>query len=169
MVLPTSSDDELGTGEWTLPRAQKSTGFMVELGNGDVFLFDIGTGTLENIFWLRPDFSKLDKIFLSHLHSDHFGDLDSFIVGSWLSGRYTPLHVYGGAGETPELGTKVAVDSLMKVLAWDIKGRTGILPDAGGQVIAHELACHSQPRWFRELSDGMEWTKPCIRRRYPAE
>ena len=46
--------------------------------------------------------------FLSHLHSDHFGDLDAFIVGSWLSGRYTPLHVYGGAGETPQLGTKAA-------------------------------------------------------------
>lgn len=130
----------LGTGLPTpITRAQKSTGFMVELGNGDVFLFDLGSGTIENIFGLRPDFSKLDKIFLSHLHSDHFGDLDSFIIGSWLSGRYTPLHVYGGAGETPDLGTKAAVDSLMAALAWDIKGRTGILPDAGGQVIAHEF------------------------------
>ena len=130
----------LGTGLPTpITVAQKSTGFMVELGNGDVFLFDMGTGTLENIFGLRPDFSKLDKIFLSHLHTDHFGDLDSFIVGSWLSGRYTPLHVYGGSGETPELGTKAVVDSLMKAMAWDIKGRSGILPDAGGQVIAHEF------------------------------
>jgi ribonuclease Z len=130
----------LGTGLPTpITRAQKSTGFMVELGNGDVFLFDIGTGTIENIFGLRPDFSKMDKIFLSHLHSDHFGDLDAFIIGSWLSGRYTPLHIYGGSGETPELGTKAAVDSLVKALAWDIKGRTGLLPDAGGEVIAHEF------------------------------
>jgi len=130
----------LGTGLPTpLTRAQKSTAWMVELGNGDVFLFDIGTGSMENLFGLRPDFSKIDKIFLSHLHSDHFGDLDAFIVGSWLSGRYTPLHVYGGSGETPELGAKAAVDAIMKALAWDIKGRTGILPDVGGQVIAHEF------------------------------
>ena len=130
----------LGTGLPTpITRAQKSTAWMVELGNGDVFLFDIGTGSMENLFGLRPDFSKIDKIFLSHLHSDHFGDLDAFIVGSWLSGRYTPLHVYGGAGETPELGTKTAVEALMKALAWDIKGRTGLLPDAGGKVIAHEF------------------------------
>ena len=130
----------LGTGLPTpLTRAQKSTSWMVELGNGDVFLFDIGTGSMENVFGLRPDFSKIDKIFLSHLHSDHFGDLDAFIVGSWLSGRYTPLHVYGGSGETPELGVKAAVDAVMKALAWDIKGRTGILPDVGGQVIAHEF------------------------------
>lgn len=130
----------LGTGMPTpLTRAQKSTAWMVELGNGDVFIFDIGTGSMENLFGLRPDFSKTDKIFLSHLHSDHFGDLDAFIVGSWLSGRYTPLHVYGGSGETPELGTKAAIESLMKVLAWDIKGRSGALPDAGGHVIAHEF------------------------------
>jgi ribonuclease Z len=130
----------LGTGLPTpLTRAQKSTAWMVELGNGDVFVFDIETGSMENLFGLRPDFSKMDKIFLSHLHSDHFGDLDAFIVGSWLSGRYTPLHVYGGSGETPELGTRAAVDSIVKALAWDIKSRTGILPDAGGKVIAHEF------------------------------
>ena len=87
---------------------------MFELGNGDVFLFDVGIGSMENLFGLRPDISKLDKVFLSHLHSDHFGDLDAFIVGSWSSGRYTPLHVYGGPGETPELGVKAAVDGLLK-------------------------------------------------------
>ena len=130
----------LGTGLPTpITRAQKSTAWMVELGNGDVFIFDIGTGSMENLFGLRPDFSKMDKIFLSHLHSDHFGDLDAFIVGSWLSGRYTPLHVYGGSGETPELGTRAAVENLQRALAWDIKSRTGILPDAGGRIIVHEF------------------------------
>ena len=84
----------LGTGMPTpLTRAQKSTAWLVELGNGDIFLFDIGTGSMENLFGLRPDFSRIDKIFLSHLHSDHFGDLDAFIVGSWLSGRYTHADV----------------------------------------------------------------------------
>ena len=47
----------LGTGLPTpITRAQKSTAWMVELGNGDVFLFDIGTGSMENLFGLRPDF-----------------------------------------------------------------------------------------------------------------
>ena len=60
----------LGTGLPTpLTRAQKSTSWLVELGNGDAFLFDIGTGSMETVFGLRPDFSKLDKVFLSHLHT----------------------------------------------------------------------------------------------------
>ena len=130
----------LGTGMPTpLTKAQKSTAWMLELGNGDVFIFDMGTGSMENVFGLRPDFSKLDKVFLSHLHSDHFGDLDALIVGGWLSGRYTPLHVYGPSGKTPELGTKAAVEGLLKTYAWDLKGRSGALPDAGGQLISHEF------------------------------
>ena len=36
------------------------------------------------------------------------------IVGGWLSGRYTPLHVYGPSGATPELGIKAAMDGV-----WD--------------------------------------------------
>jgi ribonuclease Z len=130
----------LGTGLPTpLTRAQKSTSWMVELGNGDVFIFDLGTGSMENLFGLRPDFSKMDKVFLSHLHTDHFGDLDAFFVGSWLSGRYTPLHVYGATGETPELGTRAAVEAIRKAMAWDVKSRTGILPDVGGQIVVHEF------------------------------
>ena len=130
----------LGTGLPTpTTRAQKNSAWLVELGNGDIFLFDIGVGSMVNLFGLRPDFSRIDKVFLTHLHSDHFGDLDAFIVGSWLSGRYTPLHVYGGTGETPELGTKAAVDHMVAALKWDIKGRSGILPDAGGKVITHEF------------------------------
>ncbi len=130
----------LGTGMPSpLTKAQKSAAWLVELGNGDKFIFDIGTGSMENIFALRPDFSKLDKVFLSHLHTDHFGDLDGLLVGGWLSGRYTPLHVYGPTGSEPALGTAAAVDGLLKTYAWDIKGRSGALPDEGGKVIAHEF------------------------------
>jgi hypothetical protein len=66
----------LGTGLPTpLTKAQKSTSWMVELGNGDVFLFDVGTGSVENLFAIQPQFSKVDKAFVSHLHTDHVGDL----------------------------------------------------------------------------------------------
>ena len=47
----------LGTGLPTpLTRAQKNSAWLVELGNGDMFLFDIGSGSMENLFCLRPDF-----------------------------------------------------------------------------------------------------------------
>jgi ribonuclease Z len=94
---------------------------------------------LGNLFSLRPDFSKLDKVFASHLHVDHVGDFMALHIGSWLSGRYTPIHVYGPSGSSPELGTKAFVENIQKAFAWDIATRTGALPDAGGHIKVHEF------------------------------
>jgi len=129
----------LGTGMPNQTRAAVSISFLVELGNGDKFLFDLGSGMLANLFSLRPDFSKLDKVFASHLHVDHVGDFMAFHVGSWLSGRYTPLQIYGPSGSTPAMGTKAFVKNMMKAYVWDIATRSGALPDAGGQVEVHEF------------------------------
>jgi len=130
----------LGTGMPTpITKAQKSSAWYVELGNGDIFLFDCGTGSVENLFALRPDMDRVDKVFASHLHTDHVGDVDALWIGGWLSGRYTPLHIYGPSGSEPELGTAAFVDGLKTAYAWDVSGRAGILPDAGGGLIAHEF------------------------------
>ena len=129
----------LGTGMPNQTRSAVSISYLVELGNGDKFLFDLGAGMLANLFSLRPDFSKLDKVFASHLHVDHVGDFMPFHIGSWLSGRYTPLHIYGPSGSMPELGTKAFIDGMKMGYAWDIATRTGALPDAGGKIVVHEF------------------------------
>jgi len=129
----------LGTGMPNQTRAAVSISFLLELGNGDKFLFDLGSGMLANLFSLRPDFSKLDKVFASHLHVDHVGDFMAMHIGSWLSGRYTPLHIYGPSGSKPELGTKAFVAAMQKAYAWDIATRSGALPDKGGEIEVHEF------------------------------
>ena len=129
----------LGTGMPNQTRAAVSISYLVELGNGDKFLFDVGSGMLANLFSLRPDFSKIDKVFASHLHVDHVGDFMAFHIGSWLSGRYTPLYLYGPSGSSPELGTKTFVEGMQKGYAWDIATRTGALPDKGGHIEVHEF------------------------------
>ena len=129
----------LGTGMPNQTKQAVSISYLVELGNGEKFLFDIGSGAMGNLFSLRPDFSKLDKVFASHLHVDHVGDFMGLHIGSWLSGRYTPLHFYGPSGATPELGSKTYVEHIQKAYAWDIATRTGALPDAGGEIVVHEF------------------------------
>ena len=129
----------LGTGMPNQTKKAVSISYLVELGNGDKFLFDIGSGAMNNLFSLRPDFSKLDKLFASHLHVDHVGDFMGLHVGSWLSGRYTPLHIYGPSGATPELGTATFVKGMEMAYAWDIATRSGALPDAGGKIEVHEF------------------------------
>jgi len=129
----------LGTGMPNQTRAAVSISYLVELGNGDKFLFDVGSGSLANLFSLRPDFSALDKVFASHLHVDHVGDFMGLHIGGWLSGRYTPIHIYGPTGSTPELGTKAFVEGMQKAYAWDLATRSGALPDKGAQIEVHEF------------------------------
>jgi ribonuclease Z len=129
----------LGTGMPNQTRKAVSIAYLVELGNGDKFLFDMGMGSMANLFSLRPDFSKLDKVFASHLHIDHVGDFMGLHIGGWLSGRYTPIHIYGPTGSTPALGTRAFVEGMQKGYAWDLATRTGALPDEGAQIKIHEF------------------------------
>ena len=129
----------LGTGMPNQTKAAVSIAFLVELGNGDKFLFDVGMGSMGNLFSLRPDFSKIDKVFVSHLHVDHVGDFMGLHIGSWLSGRYTPLKIYGPSGATPEMGINAFVEASKAAYAWDLEGRTGALPDDGAKIEVTEF------------------------------
>jgi len=128
-----------GTGMPTARPKQAASCWLLELGNGDKFLFDVGTGSNERIAALQIPFNFLDKVFLSHLHTDHFGDLDALFVGGALAGRQRPLRVWGPSGDTPERGTKYAVDHLRKALTWDLEGRQGLTDPRGYRIEAYEF------------------------------
>ena len=42
----------IGSGNPPVRRAQAATGWLVELGNGDKFVFDVGGGTVQNLWSL---------------------------------------------------------------------------------------------------------------------
>ncbi len=79
-----------GTGMPNARPKQAAACWLVELGNGDKFLFDIGTGSAERISALKIPYDYLDKVFIGHLHSDHFGDADvpDQRSSALLQGRY---------------------------------------------------------------------------------
>jgi ribonuclease Z len=104
-----------GTGMPTTRAAQAAACFLVELGNGDKFIFDIGSGSAERLSSLQIPYDYLDKIFIGHLHSDHFGSLAEIFIGGALMGRQKPLRVWGPSGPTPELGTAYAVQKMKEM------------------------------------------------------
>lgn len=114
-----------GTGMPTPRPAQAAACFLVELGNGDKFLFDIGDGSVERLFGLQIPTAFLDKVFIGHLHGDHFGGIGALYVAGGIAGRFSPLRIWGPSGSTPELGTKVAIEHMEKMYAWDLAGRLG--------------------------------------------
>ncbi len=109
-----------GAGMPTARPKQAASCWLLELGNGDKFIFDVGTGSAERISALQIPYNYLDKVFLSHLHTDHFGDLDALFVGGALAGRQKPLRVWGPSAETPERGTKDEIRVRMAVVDEDV-------------------------------------------------
>jgi ribonuclease Z len=128
-----------GTGMPTARPSQAASCWLVELGNGDKFIFDLGTGSAERIAAMQIPYNYLDKVFLSHLHTDHFGDIMAVFVGGALAGRQKPLRVWGPSGDTPELGTKYALDHVFKALTWDLAGRRGLTDPRGYHLEPHEF------------------------------
>jgi len=96
-----------GTGMPYPVYQQASACVIVELGNGDVFLFDIGADSVGRINGMLIDTDKLNKIFLGHLHLDHAGDLGILWAQGGWAGRSVPLEVYGPTGPNHSLGTQV--------------------------------------------------------------
>jgi len=128
-----------GTGMPDQRMAQASACFLFELGNGDKFIFDIGSGSMRNIASLMIPYEYLTKVFLSHLHTDHWGDLDSLWAGGWTAGRPVPLEIWGPAGATEDMGTAYAIEHFLKANNWDRKTREFKITPIPGQITVHEF------------------------------
>ena len=128
-----------GTGLPAARRDQAATCWLVETGNGDKFLFDIGTGSMVNVAALMIPYDFLNKVFLTHLHTDHWGDLATLWAGGWTAGRTGPLLIWGPSGATPEMGTKYAVDHFLKSFNWDAQTRNFKLNPAPGKITVTEF------------------------------
>lgn len=62
------------------------------------FLIDCGEGSQVQLRKAKARFSKINHIFISHLHGDHCFGLPGLIASFRLLGRETPLHIYGPKG-----------------------------------------------------------------------
>jgi len=132
----------LGSGNPWPTRAQASASILVEIGNPerDLLVFDLGTGSLANYASLKLPVNKLNKVFLTHLHADHMGDLIT------LSGSYAkvgradgPVFVWGPSGTEPRLGTQHFVKSIEEALAWDTEAGNGTINPDSMKIVASEF------------------------------
>ena len=129
----------LGSGSPTpVRRAQATSGYLVELGNGDNFIFDMGPGTPANLYSMGVHPALLDKLFIAHLHLDHTGGIFGlFDAMGWA--RNTPLLVWGPSGTTPELGTTEFTKNIRKAAEWHVQSKRNLLPTGGTKIVTTEI------------------------------
>jgi len=65
--------------------------------NEQLLLLDCGEGTQMQISKYRIRRSRINHIFISHLHGDHYFGLIGFLTSMGLLGREQPLHIYSPA------------------------------------------------------------------------
>ena len=66
--------------------------------NSRHFLIDCGEGTQRQMRKYKVGFSKINHIFISHLHGDHFFGLIGLISTYGILNREKPLHIFGPKG-----------------------------------------------------------------------
>lgn len=129
----------LGTGRPFQRRSQANASWLIELGNGEKFVFDFGFGSQMNFTALEIPYNDVRAWFATHLHTDHVGDFGQVRVGSWTGGRSKPLEVYGPSGLEPKYGFKHFAEKQMESFLWDTHTRVGDLPAIGAEVVIHEF------------------------------
>jgi ribonuclease Z len=131
----------LGSGDPWIRRSQASGSLLIEVGNRqrDFFFFDLGSGSLANFTALSLPVEATTKVFLSHLHADHIGDIPGLVGSLAKSGRIDPVEIWGGGSEDPDLGLAAFVVHMGKAMAWDTASVRGVRPTTGFAMIGHEI------------------------------
>ena len=147
-LSPLSSDQMRITflGTSCIPRTgQECNSIFVEVGSGDQFIFDCGSGVVAKYGAMGIPFSRMDKIFLTHLHGDHIADLVHIYAFGPAGDRKTALKVWGPSrsnmvnpttGENPDDGTTAFCNAFQQFMAWHVQAfsflQTGFGPRGSG-------------------------------------
>jgi ribonuclease Z len=123
--------------------------------NEHLFLVDCGEGTQMQLARYRIKRSRIHKIFISHLHGDHYFGLMGIITSMGLLGREQDLHLYAPAPlkEIINLQLKAANTSLPYTLYFHSL-KEGLLDRADRFEISCFKVIHRVDCWgfiFREL------------------
>jgi ribonuclease BN (tRNA processing enzyme) len=140
----------LGTGT-PIPDPDRSGPAVAIVVDSRAYLFDAGTGVVRRAaaagrngvraFAGRTAAAqpspRIDRVFLTHLHSDHTLGLADVIFTPWIQGRRAPLDIYGPPG------TSHLVNGILDANSEDIAERVAASggPSADGwKAVVHEIA-----------------------------
>lgn len=87
----------LGTSSGT-PTLARYLAAVALVREGEILLFDCGEGTQMRFRRAGLRFSRLSRIFISHLHGDHVTGLPGLLMSLQMAERAAPVHLCGPPG-----------------------------------------------------------------------
>lgn len=116
----------LGTS--VIPRlAQECNSVFVEVGSGDQFIFDCGSGVVAKYNAMGIANAKMNKVFLTHIHGDHMSDFTYIYCFGPATDRKSPLYAWGPTksgvpdpvtGQIYDDGLKAYCERLREMCRW---------------------------------------------------
>ncbi len=96
-----------GTGS-PVPSRDRGEACTAVIAGGRLYLFDAGEGAARTMAQMGLPLARLEGVWLTHLHSDHFQGLGNLALQRWAgTSAAAPLAVYGPQG-TPEVTTALS-------------------------------------------------------------
>lgn len=132
----------LGTGA-ALPAAGRYPSAQLLDVRGRLFLIDCGEGTQERLRMAQVNMGRIAKVFISHMHGDHYLGLMGLISSMHLLGRTLQLDVHGPAElrEVIDLQLRVSKTYLRFPLRFHpVEHRSGAPVFSDERVVVTELA-----------------------------
>jgi len=152
-----------GTGMPQPRLKQAGSCYLVELGNGDKFIFDMGKGSAERLAALGIPTDQLNKVFISHLHFDHAGDFPSFWLARGVNAARQPLFLWGpGGGQNPDWGIKGWSEKIKQAWAWDVATRESSGDPRSTQLTVTEIDWKGINQLFYEENGVKIYSIPTI-------
>lgn len=108
----------LGCGSALPTTRHNATSQVVEV-RGKFFMIDCGEGTQVQMRRSHIGFTKLQAVFISHIHGDHCFGLIGLISTFGMLGRTAPLHIYAPAELEPILS--MLMDNFCHGLDYEVK------------------------------------------------
>jgi ribonuclease BN (tRNA processing enzyme) len=156
----------LGTAGAPMPVAGRAGISAALVVDGRVFVIDCGRGSPSAFVDAGLDFTRLEAVFLTHLHADHTGDLPGMLLYPWGvrvgdNGALAPIRVYGPSRpdtvptgdasfhrettihpERPAPGTTDLIGSILAGYAYhlNVMPLDARMPDAGALVRGFDIA-----------------------------
>jgi ribonuclease Z len=135
----------LGTGS-PIPDPNRAGPATLVRAGGQVFLVDCGRGVLQRAAAIGVGASGLSALLLTHLHSDHIGDLGDLLISRWITTFApdpAPLPIIGPPG------TAETVEATLRAFGHDI-----------GYRIAHHADLNEPPAVeVHEYTEGPVWDR----------
>jgi len=135
----------LGTGS-PIPDPNRAGPSTLVRAGGQVFLVDCGRGVLQRAAAVGVGAAGLSALLLTHLHSDHIGDLGDLLITRWITTfapDAPPLPIIGPPG------TAETVEATLKAFGHDI-----------GYRIAHHADLNAPPAVeVHEGTEGPVWDR----------